>query len=140
VQLLVVPVKLEQLGSQVLHTPLITTSFVFEHELWQVFEVVTTKVPLQLVQVVVEISQVLQLESQGKQELPLSIVKPVSQLFWQVSSLKSNFMLDTHDAQVVVVPEQVLQFELQSLHWSRVELYTVVSAGQDETHVVPYKM
>lgn len=89
--MLIVPSHVEQLGSQVDQTPETATSFVLVQEASQVFEVVTTFVPVQEVQVVVEISQVLQVESQASQVEPDSIVFPDSQVAWQVSSLRSSF-------------------------------------------------
>lgn len=140
VQLLVVPSQLAQLESHAVQVPLMTTSSVFVQLASHLLAVVTTRGSVQEVQVVVEDAHVRHDESHAKHWLPDSIVFPVSQLFCHVLSLRSSFWLITHDVQVVIVPDQVLQLEFQETHSSVVESYTDSPLGQVLTQDVPYKI
>jgi len=121
VQLLSLPLQVDQLESQVLQTPLTATSLVLVQLISQVLAIVTTRLVTQEVQVVWDISQVKQEPSQGKQFEPLSIVLPDSQVPCQVLSLISSFMLETQDVHVVVNPEHVLQLSSHGNHESLAE-------------------
>lgn len=92
-QLLVVPWHVPQLGSQDVHTPLMTISSVFVHAAAQVLELVTTNEPEHEVQVLVVDAQVRHDELQAIHCDPLSIVFPVSHEVLQTLSLKSSFIL-----------------------------------------------
>ena len=98
VQLSIVLEQLLHLELQVVHLPLRGISFVFEQLDAHVFEVVTTRLPEQEVQVLIVEAQVKQFEFHPLQLEPLSIVLPASQLSSQVFVRKSSFLFVTHEA------------------------------------------
>lgn len=116
--MLISPLQVEQLGFQFEQLPLITTSFGLVHDASQVFTVVTTEPPVHDVQVVCDISQVFQVESQARQLEPSSMVISDSQVLCQVLSLISNFFVRIQDVQVSTSPDQVIQLELHGIHSS----------------------
>jgi hypothetical protein len=123
VQFVVVVSQRVQVLSHSTHMLFITISLVFRHSGAQVKDVVRTREGSQDVQVEVELAQVWQFESQDSQVLPVLIVVPVAQVLTHVLLLKSRFILELQDAQLVVVPVHVLQFELQATHSPRVSFW-----------------
>lgn len=104
-----------QVGSHATHCPLSVISFELVQLEAHLYVVVSTRPELQAVQVEVVPAHLSQLESHATHVVPLTMVLSVSHELTHVLVLKSSLLLPLQEVQVVVDPEQVLQFELHAV-------------------------